>query len=372
MRFAVNPFAERSMYTAAEAQIVSCASAGQAREEISRWQGYAVTPLRTLAGLATELTVGGVLYKDESMRLGRGSFKALGGAYAAMLSLHGYKGRGAPTLCCATDGNHGLSVAYTAKQHGCRCVVYVHKHALEGKVAAIRRLGAKVVQTSGTYDDSVQIAARAAAEEGWLLVPDTTDNPHDETTRHVMQGYGVMVLELIEQFRTFDTPSHVFIQAGVGGLAASVAGVLSDHYGEKRPKFIVVEPETAACLLESNLRLRPAKIGGDLLTEMAMLSAGAASAAAWPILQRRIDGFLAIDDGLAVSVHTRMTEPKNGDEPVDVGISGVAGVAGLIQVLVCPKLSSLLGLSRQSLILVFGTESGREENGMTQSTRSEA
>lgn len=360
MRFAVNPFAERSTYSRDEAQIVSSESAERARQEISLWPGYAVTPLRSLGGLAAELAAGHVLYKDESDRLGRGSFKALGGAYAAALSLRSCKRTETPTLCCATDGNHGLSVAYAAKQHGCHCVVFVHERAPEGKAAAIRQLGAKVVRTPGTYDDSVRIAARAATDQGWMLIPDTTENPRDETTLHVMQGYGVMALELIEQFRVAGIPTHVFIQAGVGGLAAGVAGVLSDHYADKRPTFIVVEPESAACVLESNLRLRPARIAGDLRTEMAMLSTGAASAAAWPILERRIDAFLAIEDALALSAHARLTAPTNGDPALDVGMSGVAGVAGLMQAIACPKLCRLLRLDSESRVLTFGTESGRD------------
>lgn len=361
MRISVNALAERSRYTDEEAQIVSCASAQRAQQEISRWPGYAVTPLLSLRFLAAQMRIGALLYKDESTRLGRGSFKALGGAYAAMLSLRNYRGSGAATLCCATDGNHGLSVAYAAEQHGCQCVVYVHEHAPEAKVAAIRGLGARVVRTAGTYDDSVQIAAQVAAKQGWLLIPDTTDNPVDETTRQVMQGYGVMSLEMIEQFASGGVPSHVFIQAGVGGLAAGVAGVLSDRYAEQRPTFVVVEPEAAACLLESNLRLRPARVAGDLRTEMAMLSTGAASAAAWPILERRVDAFLAIDDGLALSARDRLTRPENGDMPVDVGISGAAGLAGLMAVVGSPKLCRLLSITSESSVLVLGTESGGDE-----------
>ena len=372
MRFALNPLAERSAYTAEEAEIVSCESAKRARQEISRWPGYAVTPLRSLDGLAGHAGVASLLYKDEGERLGQRSFKALGGAYAAMLCLRSYKGSETPTLCCATDGNHGASVAFAAKQHGCHCIVFMHENAPARKAAAIRQLGATVVITPGTYDDSVRIAANTASSRGWLLVPDTSDNPRDPTALHVMQGYGVMVLEMIEQFATTGTPSHVIIQAGVGGLAAAVAGVMSDHYGQRRPMLITLEPETAACLLESNLRLGPAKVAGDLFTEMAMLSAGSVSAAAWPILERRIDGFLAIRDELALSAHARLTDGTSGGPPMDVGISGAAGVAGLMQVCACSRLSRLLGLSQYSRVAVIGTESGRDESRPTRPIEGEA
>lgn len=372
MRFAVNPLAERSAYTAEEAEIVSCESAKRARQEISRWPGYAVTPVRSLDGLAARVGVARLLYKDEGERLGLGSFKALGGAYAAMLRLRAHTKTETPTLCCATDGNHGASVAYAAKQHGCQCVVFMHEHAPARKAEAIRQLGARVVRTSGTYDDSVRIAADAASVQGWLLIPDTSDDPRDREALHVMQGYGVMVLEMIEQFAATGTPSHVFLQAGVGGLAAAVAGVLSDHYGRNRPTLIAVEPEAAACLLESNLQLRPAKVAGDLLTAMAMLSTGSASAAAWPILERRIDGFLAIGDALALSAHAQLTDATSADQPMDVGISGAAGVAGLMQISACSRLSRLIGLSRDSCVAVIGTEWGRDESRTTPSVEGTA
>lgn len=363
MRFALNPRAQRSPYTAEEGQIVSLRSAACARAEISRWPDYTATPLRSLPGLAARLMVGD-LYKDESARLGRGGFKALGGAYAAALRLRDYEGAD-PTLCCATDGNHGLSVAYAANRHGCPCVVYMHEHAHAGKAAAIRELGARIIRTAGTYDDSARIGARAAADEGWLLVQDTSDDPRDPTTLHVMQGYGVMMLELIEQLGSAGAPTHVFIQAGVGGLAASVAGILSERYSKERPTFVVVEPEAAACLLESILRLCPSRIEGDLRTERAMLSAGEPSAAAWPILERRIDAFLAIEDDAALSARAELLQPKNGDPALDVGISGAAGIAGLMQVRASSKLCRLLGLSRHSRIVVLGTEGAREESRST-------
>src|SRR5262249_55978696 len=151
------------------------------------------------------------------------------------------------TLCCATDGNHGRSVAFAARQLGCKAVVYVHEQVSPVKAAAIEALGARVERVPGTYDDAVRRARSAAAERNWLLVQDKSTDPLDETTLLVMQGYTVMVLEILEQLADQPLPTHVFLQAGVGGLAGAIAGALADMLGERRPMIVVVEPEAAAC-----------------------------------------------------------------------------------------------------------------------------
>jgi diaminopropionate ammonia-lyase len=199
MRLVLNPFSSRVPLVEEELRITSRAYAEEARTEIRQWPGYEISPVRRLDAIASELGLGEVLLKDESGRLGQGSFKSLGGAYAAAMKLRELKPTGPVTLCCATDGNHGRSVAFAASRLGCSAVVYMHENALEYKAEAIRSLGAQVVRTPGTYDDSVRIAKQTAEEKGWLLISDTSD-PNDQTVHRVMRGYGVMVLELIEQF----------------------------------------------------------------------------------------------------------------------------------------------------------------------------
>ena len=337
--------------------MISHSRAEEAYREIGQWPEYAVTPLRRLSGLSTKLGVGEVLYKDESGRLGQGSFKTLGGAYAATLKLRTLPAGEQVTLCCATDGNHGRSVAFAAKRHGCECVVFMHDHAPLEKERAIIRLGARVMRVAGTYDDSVRHARDMAAQKGWVLVPDTSDDALDPTTRHVIQGYGVMMLETFRQLEQYGEPTHVFVQAGVGGLAAAVAGMLAEAYGARRPKLIVVEPEAAACLLESALRGEPAKVGGDLRTAMEMLSTGEASPVAWPVLRERADVFLAIEDAVAIATAHDLGAASQ-ENPLNVGVSGAAGLAGLIELLRHREAADLVGLSASSRVLVFGTEQG--------------
>ena len=166
MRIVLNPSASRSEYTAREKLVISRALAQDARSEISRWPEYAPTPLRNLDSLTRKFDLGAIYYKDESGRLGQGSFKILGGAYAATLKLAKLAARESVTLCCATDGNHGRSVAFAAERHGCACVVFMHEHAPKSKEQAIAALGARVLRVAGTYDDSIRLAQKTAAENG--------------------------------------------------------------------------------------------------------------------------------------------------------------------------------------------------------------
>ena len=375
-RWSLNPNAHRRATTSDEQRIVSLESATEAFNEIRRWSGYTRTPLRDLTALAAQLGVRKIHYKDESTRFSLGSFKALGGAYAAarqvqrMLRLR--DGRDVPinelftgrhahaiqdiTLCCATDGNHGVSVAFAARRMNCRCTIFMHERASSAREKLMLELGATVHRTPGTYDDSVRIAREAVGNQGWMLIADTTVEAFEHVPAEVMQGYTVMLFEILDQSPDA-LPTHVFVQGGVGGLAAAVAGFLAERFGENRPTVIIVEPETAACLLASSNAGIASRIEGNLHTIMGMLDCGEASSIAWTILKTRADAFITIDDETAVRAHDFLTR-GNAGETLDVGYSGAAGVAGLMAAIADPEVAAALRLDQASRILTFGTEMG--------------
>jgi diaminopropionate ammonia-lyase len=375
-RWSLNPNAHCRAATAEEQRIVSLQSAAEALDEIRRWSGYTPTPLRDLAPLAAQLGVHQIHYKDESTRFSLGSFKALGGAYAAarqvqrMLRLR--KGRDVSiselftgrhgreiqdiTLCCATDGNHGVSVAFAARRMNCRCTIFMHEHASSARERVMLDLGATVHRTPGTYDDSVRIAREAVGNQGWVLIADTTVETFEQVPAEVIQGYTVMLLEILDQ-NPHALPTHVFVQGGVGGLAAAVAGFFTERFGEHRPMVIIVEPETAACLLASSNAGGASRVEGNLHTIMGMLECGEASSIAWTILQQRADAFITIDDETAVQAHDFLTR-GNAGETLDVGYSGAAGVAGLMAAITDIEVAAALRLDKASRILTFGTEMG--------------
>ncbi|MCH7943013.1 MAG: diaminopropionate ammonia-lyase [Proteobacteria bacterium] len=318
-----------------------------ARAEISTWPDYAPTPLVSLPGLAAEAGLGAVWYKDEGGRFGLGSFKALGGAYAVS-RLVGREGAGI-TVCSATDGNHGRSVAWGARTRGCACVIYIHATVSEGRKAAIEDYGAEVRRIRGNYDDSVRVAAEDAEANGWHVVSDTSWDGYGDIPRDVMHGYGVMVAEAIEQLPAGETPSHVFVQGGVGGLGAAVLAMFWQRYGAARPCFIVAEPENAACLYESAKAGRRTVVAGDLDTVMAGLAAGEVSHLAWDILRAGCDGFMTVADDDARQMMRRLGE---GDPPI---VAGESAVAGLVAALAARR-AEAFGLDGESSVLVIGSE----------------
>lgn len=349
---AVNPRARAGASPAARA-ILDEAGFEAARAAIRSWPGYTPTPLRRLDGLARAAGLGAIFLKDESGRFGLGSFKALGGGFAVARAIE-RRGPGI-TVTCATDGNHGRAVAWGAARVGCRCVIFVHEGVSLGRRRAIEAFGAEVRVVPGTYDDAVRRSAEVAAGEGWVLVSDTSFAGYEEIPRDVMQGYAVMAEEALDELAD-GPPTHVFLQGGVGGLAAAVAARLDRRFAAARPRIVVVEPDRAACLLASCRAGRPVAVAGDLDTVMAGLACGEPSLLAWRVLDELAHAFLAIPDHAAVAVMRLLAEGVGVDPPLVVGESGVAGLAGALAAAAAPPLARALGLGPESRVLVFGTE----------------
>ena len=370
-----NPQARRDLvYDAQSTQWLSLAGTAAAWGELRQWPTYQPTPLRSLHDLAANLSIQQLWYKDEASRFGLGSFKALGGAYAVFRQLvqpveaaTGKADITAADLCSgqyrdltqtvtvttATDGNHGRSVAWGAQQFGCRCVIYLHAGVSAGREAAIAAYGAEMVRVAGNYDDSVHQAAADAETHGWILVSDTAHPGDTEIPSVVMQGYTVMVAEVFDQLPPEQLPTHVFVQAGVGGLAAAVCAYLWERLGRDRPTCIVVEPDRAACVYATAQQGELVTLAGDGETLMACLSSGHTSTIAWDILRHSADWFITIPDEAAVLTMQQLAHQRS---PIVGGESGVAGLAGLLAVCQRSDLRQQLGVTSESRVLTFGTE----------------
>jgi diaminopropionate ammonia-lyase len=350
----LNPRRRRGPYGPREAAVLDEPDFAAARAAITAWPGYAPTPLVALPGLAAALGVAGVHLKDESGRFGLKSFKALGGAYAVQRQVARH-GPGI-TVTCATDGNHGRSVAWGARRAGCRCVIYVHAHVSPNRQRAIEAFGAEVRRVPGTYDDSVRQAAADAAREGWIVVSDTSYPGYMEIPVDVMQGYALMAEEALDALPEARPPTHIFVQGGVGGLAAAVGFRSWARDGADRARLVVVEPELAACLLASAKAGAPAAIAITEETVMAGLSCGEVSLLAWEILDEGAAAFMAVPDHAALASMRLLATGIAGDPPVVAGESAVAGLAGAIAAMQVPAFRDALDLGPASRILVFSTE----------------
>jgi diaminopropionate ammonia-lyase len=355
-------------------EILSKAAFKVAKREIASWGGYRQTPLRSLTGLARELNLGAVFYKDEGDRFGLGSFKALGGAYAVLRLIQQAIQRQTKqhadtraiqsgrykdivsriTVTCATDGNHGRSVAWGAQIFGCRCVIYVHSTVSKSRSDAIAAYGAEVRRVPGTYDDAVRQADKDASANGWALVSDTSYEGYTSIPRDVMQGYCVTADEALQQIPR--VPTHVFVQGGVGGLAAAVCSHLWQVFEQQRPVYIVVEPDKADCLYRSAVAGKPTPVHGPLDTIMAGLACGEVSVLAWKILEPGADGFMTVSDEAAAEMMRMLADAPYGDDPIVAGESAVAGLAGLALAAGDSAGRQRLSLDTNSCALVFGTE----------------
>jgi len=347
-----------------------------AQRVIGSWHGYCPTDLRSLDGLAAELGLSQLYYKDEGGRFGLGSFKALGGAYAVLRLLatqaRSRTGREVSdadigsggcadvvrdiTVVTATDGNHGRSVAWGAQRFGCRCVIYIHAEVSEGRAAAMAAFGAEIVRVAGNYDDSVRRAAEDAAAHGWFVVSDTSYEGYAEMPRQVMAGYTVMTAEIANQLPAGVVPTHIFVQSGCGGLAGALCADLWRTLGDRRPRFFVVDPDRADCLFQSAKNSEPTDVHVTQETIMAGLSVGEVSLLGWQILKSGADDFMTITDELVGPTMRLLADGTGGDDPIVAGESAVAGLAALIAARFDADLSRDLELDGNARVLIIGTE----------------
>ncbi len=344
--------------------------------------GYRMSPLKGISNLAGRLGLGGIWVKDESARLDLQSFKVLGGSYAiyqlikkrlglssqeltfADMTSGALRERlGDLTFATATDGNHGRGVGWAAAQMGFPSVVYVHKLTSAARIAAIQGVGSRVVVVDGNYDDAVRQVEQDARINGWQVISDTSWEGYEDIPRWVMQGYSTIFAEAQEQFAALGMlhPTHVLVQAGVGSLAAAAVGFYTSLFGAQRPKFMVVEPDRAACLYES-MRVgdgRPHSVSGDLDTIMAGLACGQPNPLAWDILSQHVDAFAICPDYTAAKGMRVYGIPLRGDPFIISGESGAVTLGALMYTMQLDEtrpLREYLGLDSSSQVLLINSE----------------
>ncbi|MFN0055852.1 MAG: diaminopropionate ammonia-lyase [Planctomycetales bacterium] len=377
LRIALTPAAEfAAEYGHLQRAVMSPAEHAEAVAVISAWPGYASTPLLSVPGLAGQLDLARVDVKDEGQRWSVRSFKALGPPYAlarivatvcsqqAGRTISSVELLQAPPLpsaarvcaCAATSGNHGRALAWGAQRLGCRCVIYMPEHTSRPREQAIRDLGAQVVRVSGNFDASVVRAKEDARREGWILVGEVAPRDWPDTPRHILHGYSVLGAELLANDVQRPLPTHVFISAGSGKLAAGITGALWLACGPQRPRVVIVQPHRADCVFQSVSHQQRTPASGDLVTLMDGLSVGQISPLAWPLLRSGAAAAITISEQAAVHALRRMAHPIAGDPPVLLGETGIAALAGLIAVAQSPEARNMLQIDSTSRCLAVGCE----------------
>jgi diaminopropionate ammonia-lyase len=335
---------------------------------------YQPTPVISLPGLASQVGVGNVLVKDEAHRFGLKAFKALGASYAIYRLIKSKESSevragtfysGSPpvadwtyTFCTATDGNHGRGVAWIARKLKQNAVIYLPANTVRSRVECIRAEGAEAILVNGSYDDAVDLCKEDTSANGWQIVSDTSWQGYTEIPRWVMAGYITLFSEITEELGS--EPDGVFVQGGVGALAAAAAWYYRTRVSQD-VKLICVEPLDAACLLESTQSGdgNPVTASGKLRSVMAGLNCGIPSQVAWPFIREGFDAFVAIPDRFAIDAMRTYYNPADGDPQIISGESGAAGLAALRAIYCEESLSPLkrhLHLREDSRVLLLNTE----------------
>jgi diaminopropionate ammonia-lyase len=312
------------------------------------------TSLLDLPALACRAGVARVLVKCESERL-LGNFKSLGGRRAGRRALE--RMPKVRRLICASDGNHGLAVALAAQEAGAEARVFLPMAVPESRAARIRALGGEIVRVDDSYDVAVEMAAAAAAHGDGILIPDTTPNLSDPIVADVMAGYLTISDELSAQLRDRDAdPSHVFVQAGVGGLAASLAEGLAARLAHP-PLTVIVEPRTCPCVGLALGAGHPVQIEGEIHSSAEMLACGLASAPALRTLLAHSAQAIEVSEPELIAAPAVL---GNDGGPASTP-SGAAGLAGLLHVAENPARRLALGLNEASVVLLIATEAANPD-----------
>ena len=318
---------------------------------ISKWEGYSPTPLISLNKLSKELNLKNIFYKDENKRFDLKSFKALGGAYAVEKVTKGNKDI---VVATATAGNHGRSVAWGARRLGLKCKIFISEFVSEARGQAMTDLGADVIKVKGNYEQSLIECIKQSTDNNWQIVQDVAWKDYMLVPKYTMAGYSVMMKEIIDQINS-EKITHIILQAGVGGMAgAMVAGIA--RYLDNIPVTIVVEPDSAACVLESIKTGKIEKIDIKRESLMGGMSCGEVSLVPWEILKNSVKYCISLPDDDIAKTMRLLGNSTFSEHQIIAGENSAPGVIGLIASCEDQNIKQSLKLDQNSNVLVIGCE----------------
>ena len=328
----------------------------EAYKIISRWDNYSPTPLINLNKLSKILKLNKIFYKDESKRFHLKSFKALGGAYAVEKVTKGNKEM---VISTATAGNHGRSVAWGSKKLGLKCKIFISEYVSESRAEVMRSFGADVIRVKGNYENSLDECIKQTNQNNWQIVQDVAWHDYKLVPKLTMAGYSVMMKEISEQINNQQI-SHVILQAGVGGMAAAmVAGIA--RYLNNIPKVIIVEPESAACVLESIKTGKIEKISIEKESLMGGMSCGEVSLVPWQILKNSVNYCVTVSDDYISKTVKFLANCEFSDEKIIGGECSTPGIISLVGLCNNNEIRKKINLNEDSKVLLFGCEGDADE-----------
>ena len=323
---------------------------------ISNWEGYSPTPLIELDKLSKELNLNKIFYKDESKRFDLKSFKALGGAYAVEKVSNGNKDI---VVATATAGNHGRSVAWGARRLGLKCKIFISEFVSDARGQAMANLGADVVKVKGNYEKSLIECIKQSTDNNWQIVQDVAWKDYMIVPKYTMAGYTVMMKEIVDQINE-NKITHIILQAGVGGMAgAMVAGIA--RYLDNIPVTITVEPDSAACVLESIRTGKIEKIDIKRESLMGGMSCGEVSLVPWDILKNSVRYCISLPDDDIAKTMKLLGNASFSKEKIIAGENSAPGVISLITSCEDEKIKEKIGLNKNSNVMLIGCEGDTDQ-----------
>ncbi len=337
-------------------KILSSDDIDEAYKVISNWDNYSPTPLISLNKLNNKLKLNKIFYKDESKRFHLKSFKALGGAYAVEKII---KGNDKKVISTATAGNHGRSVAWGSQKNNLECKIFISEFVSESRAQVMRSFGADVIRIKGNYEDSLNECIKQSKKNNWQIVQDVAWEDYKLVPKLTMAGYSVMMKEVSEQI-TNEKISHVILQAGVGGMAAAmVAGIA--RYLDHIPQIIIVEPDSAACVLESIKKGKIEKISIEKESIMGGMSCGEVSLVPWEILKNSVHFCVTVPDDYISKTVKYLANKEFSGEKIIGGECSTPGIASLIGLSNDHETRKKISLNENSNVLLFGCEGDADE-----------
>ena len=337
-------------------KILSSEDIDDAYKVISSWDGYSFTPLISLNKLSEKLKLNKIYYKDESKRFHLKSFKALGGAYAVEKII---KGNDKKVISAATAGNHGRSVAWSSQKNNLECKIFISEFVSESRAKVMKSFGADVIRIKGNYEDSLNECIQQSNKNNWQIVQDVAWEDYKLVPKLTMAGYSVMMKEISEQIKD-EKISHIILQAGVGGMAAAmVAGIA--RYLDYIPKIIIIEPDTAACVLESIKSGKIKKISIEKESIMGGMSCGEVSLVPWEILKNSVHFCVTVSDDYISKTVKYLANKEFSDEKIVGGECSTPGIASLVALNNDIEVRKKINLNKDSNVLLFGCEGDADE-----------
>ena len=223
----------------------------------------------------------------------------------------------------------------------------------------MKKLGADVIRVKGNYEKSLEECIKQSKTNKWEIVQDVAWKNYEYVPKLTISGYSVMIDEISRQTDQYIT--HIFLQAGVGGMASgAIAGVAK--YFKRIPKIIIVEPENADCVLKSIEKGSLQKVNIQKESIMGGMSCGEVSLVPWQILKNSVNFCTSVADKYVAKTVAMLKNKHFCNKNIIGGECATPGLISLIASCESANIKEKLELNKSSNVLLIGCEGDADKN----------